>query len=557
MAADDGSTRQIIELFVLCFNGGCMDIAEKFTSFPSYEPSDNFPWRELPQLIRATVLEICANEKVATPLAVQTVLSAVSLACQDLIVVDRGIGCQSPCSLFMLAVADSGSRKTRVDRAIMPAIEEYDKINEEKYKAELLSYKNSLEYLNSKKKSAEKILHVLNRNFHLASDEEKESARLKLQKMDDEFHSLIERLTDLEEPKQRKFLYSSVSIVDLERGLSEKWPSAGLFSSEAADILNSKSEADMARLDRLWDGQNIDVVGKSARDVYSVVDPRLTLSLMIQPVVFDRFMERKGELAKGVGFLPRALLCRPATLYGQRYLDENLQISTEWIQIFNSRVICLLKQSQSNIADRKSSRVVLKLSSSAQLLWRNDFNEKEEKTIEGGELYFEREYVSRYSEHVARLAALFCFFEENLQSEYVGDAVSRIEISEDYVKRAIAISEWYMNEFSSIANPEKIMEQIASHILQKLKERMAKLASVNIEEISLLRGDQLEIPKNDIRPYFTRFGLKSDGKLLDSALDWMHRAKKIYITKKPKAPGGRVVEFITLVQKTKPRPVNW
>lgn len=35
-------------------------------------------------------------------------------------------------------------------------------------------------------------------------------------------------------------------------------------------------------------------------------DARMTLSMMIQPTVFHKYIERKGDMAKGIGFLPVA-----------------------------------------------------------------------------------------------------------------------------------------------------------------------------------------------------------------------------------------------------------
>ena len=61
--------------------------------FPEFTPEDEtFPWSSLPETIRGAVIEIAKNEKIAVPVAVEAVLSAVSLACQDLIWIDRGIG---------------------------------------------------------------------------------------------------------------------------------------------------------------------------------------------------------------------------------------------------------------------------------------------------------------------------------------------------------------------------------------------------------------------------------------------------------------------------------
>lgn len=104
--------------------------------FPEFDSKDeSFPWNELPETIRGAVIEICTNDKVAVPIAVQAALSAVSLSCQDLIWIDRGIGEKSVCSLYMLAVADTGARKSRADAAVTSAIEDYDRSKRDEYSA--------------------------------------------------------------------------------------------------------------------------------------------------------------------------------------------------------------------------------------------------------------------------------------------------------------------------------------------------------------------------------------------------------------------------------------
>jgi len=96
--------------------------------FPHFERgNETFPLEMLPEMIRGAVIEICKNDKLAVPIAAQAVLSAVSLACQDLIMVDRGIGDISVCSLFMLTVTDTGARKSKADGVVTSSIEAYDR----------------------------------------------------------------------------------------------------------------------------------------------------------------------------------------------------------------------------------------------------------------------------------------------------------------------------------------------------------------------------------------------------------------------------------------------
>ncbi|PRG89950.1 hypothetical protein C6V04_21650 [Burkholderia multivorans] len=116
-------------------------------SFPDYKVATDFPLDALPESIRAAVIEICRRDKLAAPIAVQATLAAVSVACQDLVLVDRGFGEASVCSLFMLVVADSGARKTRADRAVTPTIEAYDRRAKVEYERQKSAYANQIELM--------------------------------------------------------------------------------------------------------------------------------------------------------------------------------------------------------------------------------------------------------------------------------------------------------------------------------------------------------------------------------------------------------------------------
>ncbi|WP_420996552.1 YfjI family protein [Cupriavidus sp. 30B13] len=493
---------------------------------PKYELPGDFPWQALPETIRGAVQEICENDKLAVPLAVQATLAAVSVVCQDLIMVDRGFGEVSVCSLFMMAVADSGARKTRADRAVTPTIEKNDRGRAIEYERAKTAYENEQKVRRMKERALERTYIGLTRKAYAAGDEKAEVARESLKEIEGLLEELRSQPLTCPEPHLRRSLYSSISMRELERSLCENWPSAGLVSSEAADILNARSESDMARLDRLWDGQGIDVVGRTARESFSVSDPRLTVSLMIQPTVFDRFIERKGDQAKGVGFIPRTLISRPETPYGQRQADSAAPRSRVWTDIFNRRVLDLLDHGFMDIGQRAQCRKVLYFSSAAQLLWETDHNEKEAQTVDNGRYVHEREFVNRYSEHVARLAALFHFFETyQLAGE---DHSGRLEIPESTVKAAINVCEWYLSEFSRIFNPEKAIEEAAEYVLKKLRERVASKNGGELPD-ETLSNRYLELPENELRLFCSRYGLKTDTAKFKMVLDWL--ADKKYVSR--------------------------
>lgn len=524
--------------------------------FPDYSPPGDFPWQALPEMIRGAVLEICANDKLPVALAAQSALAAVSVACQDLVQVDRGIGDLSICSLFLLAVSDSGARKTKGDQAVTGVIQQLDEEAELEYEQQKLRHESEHKFSQDEEHALQRTYASLMRKAYSGASAKAQVAEIALDEVRQKLMGLRSR-TPEKAPRLRKTLYMQTAMRDLQRSLHENWPAAGWFSNEAADLLENRNASDMARLDRMWDGQRIDVIGRTSRESFSVADPRLTLSLMVQPTVFDGFLARKGELAKGIGFLPRALIARAEPSYGARTIDRSQSRLTDWLELFNQRIADLLEYGCVDIDQRSSKRTILHFSPAAQQLWDNQVNEKERQTVDGAKHMHEREFVSRYGEHVARLAALFWFFEAaaliELNESGRRDAL-RMEIPDRIVALAIEIIEWYLNEFRAIFNPDVQIAEVAAHVLKKLKERLAANNGGELPKIATLQDQNFEYPRHELRNFCTKFNLRKDRDLFDRAVAWLVERGEISVYSKPSSVSmRRQMAFIKL--KT-PEP-NW
>ncbi|KAF3462071.1 hypothetical protein GO287_02845 [Ralstonia solanacearum] len=482
------------------------------------------------------------------PIAAQAALSAVSLSCQDLIWIDRGIGEKSVCSLYMLAVTDTGARKSRADRNVTSAIEAYDREKRAEYTARIEEGR----YLSKERRRAitelEKDSRAWRRQIRTLTirgvkdgSNTIEAAKAELEEVERKLVELSRDESEYREPRLQRVLYSKIPISQLEQSLAENWPSAGLFSDEAAGILNTRSESDMSSLDKLWEGRAVDVVaGRTLRERFFVEDPRLTMSLMVQPIVFDRFLERKGELAKGIGFMSRVLLSRPDTPYGKRTIDTSLPRLTEWTELFNGRVRALLARGHSDIALRAQGRKTLYFSQTAQQAWEKDFNEMEKATADDGELVYEREFVNRYAEHVARLAALFHFFEHGkLDVDNGSDDTAEREIPEATVIAAIRVVEWYLKEFKRVFNPEVTMREMARYVLKRLKQMLDVQNGGQLKEPlgGGLNHPNCRVPYHDLRAQCSRYGLRKTEKF-DHVVRWLASKGNISIREREVRQAG-------------------
>lgn len=514
--------------------------------FPDFDSEgETYPWQELPQTMRGAVIEICKNDGLSVPIAAQAVLSAVSVACQDLIWVDRGIatGHKSVCSLFLLTVADTGARKSSADRLVVKPIEEYDLAKRAMFEADTTAYELDQAASQRKIRELEKAEGQLLRKSKTLSISEGAEADKLAQKAADKAEEVVQEIAELSRqlserrpPRLQRVLYSKIPIRQLEQSLAQNWPAAGLFSDEAAGILNSKGESDMASLDRLWDGGSIDVVGRTKQESFFVHDPRLTVSLMVQPVVFDRFVAQKGDLAKGIGLMSRVLLSRPDTSYGKRLFKRQEERSTVWLDRFNKRVQEILSHSHASIEDRAANRKTLYFEPDAQQFWEGKYNEIELGMATNGKLENEREFAARIAEHAARLSALFHFFE---CGEMSGPTSTGLVIPKSTVEAAFTVAEWYLNEFRRVFNQETRMHEMAGYVLTKFRDM---LESVNGGPLEDLPGDVrvvCDVTVQDLRANCSRYGLKKIENFRP-VLDWLHARGNVLVREAESRTTSRV-----------------
>lgn len=86
----------------------------------------DFPVWALPPLIRGAVEEAIAVTQAPNALIVSSALAAASLAVQTKFDVRRYNGLVSPCSLFFITIAESGERKTTVDKFFFSPFLEFE-----------------------------------------------------------------------------------------------------------------------------------------------------------------------------------------------------------------------------------------------------------------------------------------------------------------------------------------------------------------------------------------------------------------------------------------------
>ncbi|MFA9439957.1 YfjI family protein [Uliginosibacterium sp. sgz301328] len=362
--------------------------------FPVLNPTI-FPVEKLTPKLRAAVEEAALSTKAPVALIASTALASASLAVQARFDVKRMKNLKSPCSLYFLTFAESGERKTTIDEMFFRAFREFEK-----------------------------------------------TCKLKATDTDDE----IEQDPQDKPQKRLRLLYSDTTPIAYLEGLSKYGCSAGVIEDEAGRIFKSRMVDDIGLLNKLWGGQDLSVDRKSGSFV--IRSPRSTINWMVQPWIFKEYMERKGESIRGIGFLARCLVCYPQSTQGWRFIDFDA-VELPAIEAFGKRVSDLLNdQLNYFINPDEHTKTELHFSQNAQHEWVNIFNGIEQALQPGGQFCENRDYASKVSEMIARVAGVLHAFEG-----YDGS-----EISLGTLRSATGIVLWYANEFLRLFSPPSPMD---------------------------------------------------------------------------------------------------
>jgi len=270
-------------------------------------------------------------------IALTSALAATSLACQGLIDVEPPSGpARRPVSLIFLTVADSGSRKTTVDDLFFESIVAFERdairVRErevEQQNVELSNWAIKQKTLNSK-------------------------LRRQISKGGPENPELLEaiRAHKLSQPTplpHAQILFTDVTPNTLAIRLAESEGSAILHSSDAGFVVNSQTLNNPNLLCTLWDGKDVHLDRLDRRRSAILSQPRLTISFMMQALPFSQLCKRGDGIARQSGLFARALICKPSSIAGTRFITPGMQIDTRNLTEFNQRVLALLNVKDTSV----------------------------------------------------------------------------------------------------------------------------------------------------------------------------------------------------------------
>lgn len=402
---------------------------------------DPFPVELLPKLAQKAVTSYQSYGQQPLSMVASSSLASMSLATQGLANVARDDNLISPISLNFIVIAESGERKTAGDKFFSTPIRVWEQEQIDSLASDIKANKASLAVHNAKKEG------IINKIKKASATSNSDS----ILKLEDDLRQL-----ELNCPRKitvPKLFHEETTAEALAYSLATGWPSSSLWSDEAGIIIGSQgmNQDNMLKaitlLNRLWDG-NAYRVDRKTSDNFKVEGRRLTCSLMMQPVIFEQFISKCGNITRGSGFLARCLLTMPLSTMGCRLYKEPKNTSID-ANLFNQRIVSLLN-TQLPLDDH--GRLVPKtlyLTPTAKEAWVAFHNAIEQELHDNGQYGQIKDFASKAAENVARLAAIFHIF-EGAQSEH---------INEETISCAVGIVTWFLNEANRIALRQAIPQE--------------------------------------------------------------------------------------------------
>ncbi|MGR7259113.1 YfjI family protein [Klebsiella aerogenes] len=393
----------------------------------------SFPLERVPDIIRDAINGAASKTKAPVPLIFASAMAPVSLLCQGLTDVSPAEGLTFPVSCNFCTVAESGERKSTVDKLFMAPVHEFEYEAGIRYENAMQQYETERDIWEEEQKALKSVLKKQTKHQQ-PLEEIKERIR-------------AHRSDRPEEPAREQLLGSDITPAALQFQLYQGGGSMALHSAEGDIILGGQAIQNLGMLNDLWDGAPFTVTRRSSES-FTVHGARLSASLMVQDAPLRKYFSRAQQQARGSGFLARFFFARPESAIGTR-TGHTLENYRQLLTPYHRRLGALLEAYSAETAKTvPSGRQKLVFTPEAQLRWVNMCDYFERQMAENGSYYHLRDFASKEGNKVARLAALFHYF-----SGAEGD------IPEVTVMNAQKISEWYLNEALSLFGPAPELPQ--------------------------------------------------------------------------------------------------
>lgn len=392
-----------------------------------------YPIEAFPKVVREAILETERNYKAPRSLIATSFLAAMSATAQAQVKVKHPISGQSkPAALFLFVIANSGERKSTVDRLVCQPLHTFDAMREAVHTEAMQSFSSHHLRWQSVHRELVKRLTKATCNGDITTDLARQL-------------NVHEQLKPIK-PRLRRLILQDTSeraLLDTLQGESE---SIAIMSDEGEIILRSPFLTKHGVMNKTWDSGVLQL-SRANGISYSARDSRVTMSIMAQESVFEEFCHKQKNASRGTGFFSRFLMAMPESTQGFRLLSDS-ELSHDWLYEFHALISDLLPDVKNDLDPQNLPQLIYELDDDAKEYFIRIVNWIESQIRPMGSMHDINDSASKFGENVLRVAALIEYFSAPYR-----------KISRDTINRAYDIVYFHICEFKRIFSTEYELPQ--------------------------------------------------------------------------------------------------
>jgi hypothetical protein len=425
---------------------------------PQMVPQAPYPIDALPGLFGEAVRAVARINEVGFSMAGTIALAAASTAVCKLV---RGVefnGQVKPGSLATANINDSSERKTATDNETFAGIREVERELVAEYREDMRQFE------------AEMRVHERAVNHILGLRGAAARAGIDPSDQQRQTYDLLQ-LKEPEPPKKPHLITADPTVEGLRDLLAQGHGLIGVASPDGGIVLAGHSlgraegkAAAGAFHSMLWDGQDITITRANDR-VISLQNPRVSMSLGVQPRIAQRFLQ--DDDLRDQGLVNRFLVTWPTPKSGHRTFAPTTRSDRAVMDQFNKRCADRLRQAlvigTGQFATEHPRDTAVPLSRAADTVWRAFALEMDAAQRKGGTFEFTRGMAGKAAEQAARIALVFQLFED-------ADAIA-VEVEEWAMQAGVIVARWYAHEWLRLTSVPKVprLNQTAERVLDWAK----------------------------------------------------------------------------------------
>lgn len=446
-------------------------------------PGEAYPVHALGPL-QAAVEAVRGMTQAPVAIPAQSALAVASLAVQGFANVET-LGGDRPLSLYALTVARSGERKSTCDGLLMQGLRDHEREEAARHREDVKGWLTRHALWKVQHEAAIKSVSKTGKGGKTQTDAEAD-----LRALGDEPAA----------PPSPDRTVTEPTYEGLTRKFAEGMPSLGIFSDEGGQFLggfamsSDNRQKTLAALNDLWQGNPIRRT-RQGEGSFTLYGRRLAVHLMVQPGVARDFMA--DPKADDTGFLPRFLLCEPASTIGTR-LHGLTRDGTGPLDAFAARLGNILR---TPLPMEPESRALeprrLALAPDARELLVQFADAVEAAQRPGAAMSGVTGYASKAAEQACRIAGVLTLWRDlNAPAVEAEDMASAIELADFYLSeaqrladaakvsedtdRAERLRRWLVEEWP---HPEVMTRDVVQHApIRALRETKAATAALGTLE---------------------------------------------------------------------------